>query len=76
MSTQCNSYICKEKFEYKNAKDKKYVKKKVIRIDKYGEEVTKNVPYRLQFIYSERLLASSLSNLINNLSEGIHKRKF
>ena len=29
----------------------------------------------LQFIDSTRFIASSLSNLVNNLSEGIHKIK-
>ena len=31
--------------------------------------------YKLQFIDSARFTASSLSNLINNLSEGIHRNK-
>ena len=31
--------------------------------------------YNLQFIDSARLIASSLSNLVDNLSEGIHKIK-
>ena len=45
----------------------------VTRIDKNGEEITKNTFYISQFIDSARLLASSLSNLVNNLSEGIHR---
>ena len=44
-------------------------------IDKNGEKVTKNISYILQFIDSARFIASSLSNLVNNLSEGIHKIK-
>ena len=51
------------------------IKKKVIRIDKNGEEVTKNMSYILQFIDSARFMASPLSNLANNLSEVIHKIK-
>ena len=31
--------------------------------------------YILQFIDSARLMASPLSNLVNNLSEGIHRIK-
>ena len=46
---------------------------KVTRIDKNGEKITKNLSYILQFI--DRLLAGSLSNLVQNLSEGIHKIK-
>ena len=32
-----------------------------------------NYTYILQFIDSARLMASSLSNLVNNLSEGIYR---
>ena len=35
--------------------------------------VTKNISYMLQFIDSVRLMASSLSNFVNNLSEGTRK---
>ena len=37
--------------------------------------MTKNISYILQFIDSARFMASSLSNLVNNLCEGIHKIK-
>ena len=48
------------------------IKKEVTRTDK-NEEVRKNISYILQFIDSARFMASSLSNLVNSLSEGIHK---
>ena len=32
--------------------------------------------YILQFIDSARFMASSLSDLVNNLSEGVHRIKF
>ena len=51
------------------------VEKEVIRIDKNREKITKNISYSLQFIESVRFVASSLSNLVNNLFEGIHKIK-
>ena len=51
------------------------MEKEAARIDKNGEEVTKNISYILQFIDSTRFMASSLSNLVNNFSEGIHKIK-
>ena len=38
--------------------------------------MTKNRSYILQFIDSARFTASSLSNLVNNLSEWIHKIKW
>ena len=41
------------------------------RIDKNGEEITKNIFH----IDSARFMGSSLSNFVNNLYEGIHKSK-
>ena len=46
-----------------------------MRIDKNGEEITKNISYILQFIDSARSMRSSLLNLVANLSEGFHKIK-
>ena len=51
------------------------IEKEVTRTDKIGEEIQKNISYILQFIDSARFIASSLSNLANYLSEGIHKIK-
>ena len=51
------------------------IEKEVTRIDKNREEITKNISYILQFIDSARFMASSLSNLVNNLSLGIHRIK-
>ena len=51
------------------------IEKEVTRIDKNREKITKNVSYILQFIDSARFMTSSLSNLFNNLSEGIHRIK-
>ena len=52
------------------------IEKEVTRIDKNGENITENISYILQFIDSSRFMARSLSNLVNNLSKGIHKIKF
>ena len=49
------------------------VEKEVARIDTNGEVVAKNISSILQFIDSARFMARSLSNLVNDLSEGIHK---
>ena len=46
---------------------------KVTRIDKM--KIIKNIFYILQFIDSTRFMASSLSKLVNSLSEGIHRIK-
>ena len=51
------------------------IQKEVIKIDKNGEESTKIIPCRLQFIDSTRFMESSLSIIFNNLDEGIHKIK-
>ena len=51
------------------------IEKEVTIIDKNGEEITKNISYILQFIDSARFMASSLSNLVNNLSKGLHRIK-
>ena len=50
------------------------IEKEVTRIDKNGEEITKNISYILQFIDNTRCKASS-SNLVNNLSDRIHNIK-
>ena len=52
------------------------IEKKVTRIGKNGEEITKTISYRLQFIESASFMVSSFSNLVNNLAERIHKIKF
>ena len=47
------------------------IEEEVTRIIKNGEEITKNMSYILQFIDSASFIASSLSNIVNNLPEGI-----
>ena len=47
------------------------IKKEVTRIDNNGEEITKHISYILQL----QVMASSLSNLLHNFSEGIHRIK-
>ena len=51
------------------------IEKEVTRIDKYGEEITKNTSYILQFFDSTRFMASSVSNLVNSLFEAIYRIK-
>ena len=52
------------------------IEKELTGIARNGEEITKNISYILQFIDSARFVATSLSNLANNLSEGIHRIKY
>ena len=49
--------------------------KRSTRVDKNGEEITKNISHILLLIESVRFMASSLSNLVNNISEAIHRFK-
>ena len=51
------------------------IEKEVTRICKNGEEISKAISYKLQFIDSARFMATSLSNFVNNLTERIHKIK-
>ena len=39
------------------------------------KKIIKDISYVLQFIDSARFMTSSLSNLVNNPSEGIHRIK-
>ena len=45
------------------------------RIDQNAKEIIKTMSYKLQLIESARFMASSLSNLVDNLAKGIHKIK-
>ena len=49
------------------------ITEEVTRSNKIGQEITKAISYKLQFIGSTRFRASSPSNLVDNLAEGIHK---
>ena len=45
------------------------------KVDGYKYIPYKNISYISQFMDSARVMASSLSNLVNDLSEGIHTIK-
>ena len=51
------------------------VEKEITGIDKNEENFTKDISFMLQFIDGTRFMASSLSNIFNNLSEGIRRTK-
>ena len=51
------------------------IEEEVTKTDKNVEEIIKNISSILQFFDSARFMASSLSNLFNNFSEGIHRIK-
>ena len=49
--------------------------KEVTNVDKDGNESVATISYRIEFIESARFMASSLSDLVDNLAERIHKIK-
>ena len=49
--------------------------KKVTKIDKDGNESVVTLSYKTKFIDSARFMASSLSNLVDNLAEGFLNMK-
>ena len=51
------------------------IKKEVTKIDKDGSESVVTISYKVTFIDSARFMASLLSNLVDNLAQGIHKIK-
>ena len=51
------------------------IEKEVTGIDKDGNENVVTISYKIEFIDSGRFMATSLSNLADNLTEGIHKIK-
>ena len=51
------------------------IEKEVIKIDKDGNESVVTISYKIKFIDSARFIATILSNLVDNLTEEIHKIK-
>ena len=49
------------------------IKKEIIKVDKDGNEDITTISYKIKFLDRARFMASSLSNLFDNLAEGIHK---
>ena len=54
---------------------KSTIEKEVTKIDKDGNESVVTISYKIIFIDSTRFMASSLSNLVDNLAKGIRKVK-
>ena len=50
-------------------------RKRSYKIDKDGNESVVTISYKITFTDSARFMATSLSNLVDNLTEGIHKIK-
>ena len=51
------------------------IEKEVMKIDKDGKENVVTISYKPKFINSARFVAGSLSNRVNNFSEGIRRVK-
>ena len=51
------------------------IKKETTKKDKDGNDKITKISYKITFIDSYRFMSTSLSNLVNNLSEGVHNDK-
>ena len=51
------------------------ITKEIIKIDEDGNNKIVNIPYKLKFIDSFRFMSTSLSYLVDNLSDGLHSNK-
>ena len=51
------------------------IEKEVTNLDKVGNESVATISCKIKFIDSARFMSSSLSNLVDNLTEEIHKTK-
>ena len=48
------------------------IKKEIIKKDKYGNDKATKISYKIKFIDSCSFMSTSLSNIVSNLSEGLH----
>ena len=48
------------------------IKKQITKKDKNGNDKITKISYKIKFISSSRFMSTSLSNLVSNLSEGLH----
>ena len=48
------------------------IEKEIIKKDEDGKDKVTKISYKIKFIDSFRFISSSLSNLVDNLSEGLH----
>ena len=51
------------------------IKKKITEKDKDGNDKITKISYKIEFIDRFRFMSSSVSNLVDNLSEGLHSHK-
>ena len=51
------------------------IKKEITKKDKDVNDKTTKISYKIKFIDSYRFMSTLLSNLVNNLSDGVHNHK-
>ena len=70
------------KFECLGENTQKYksfsvpIKKETTKKDNYGNDKVTKISYKIKFLDSYRFMSTSISNLVNNLSEGVHNDKW
>ena len=52
------------------------IKKEITKKDKDGNDRITKISYKIKFIDSFRVMSSSLSNLVDNLFEGLHNDRY
>ena len=65
--------LCENTKKYKNTSIP--IENEVTKIDKDSNESVVAMSYKIRFIDSARFMATSLSNLLDNQTKGIHKIK-
>ena len=51
------------------------IKKQISKIDNDGNDKIVDISYKIKFINSFRFMSTSLSSLVDNLSDGLHSYK-
>ena len=51
------------------------IKEEITKKDNYGNDKATKISYKIKFIGSCRFMSTSLSNLVSDLSEGVHNDK-
>ena len=68
-------FKCLGENKEKNKSFSVLIRKKIIKIDKDGDESVETISYKIKFMDSMRFMETSLSKVVDDLTEEIHKIK-